>query len=370
VGVAFMPPFCSTLPQFVRPLIVSVDYDIVAPDGQEKGLYVGVEYNVSRLQSYLPIRLRLGTNTKESAFTFGLSLDLPANPFMKKGLEYLPSLDYSLNSYADNDYLGDVKQGAISFAWSPKTPQDWYIEGMQYFPSNLFSSFNRNSAIITALEKFHRVFDNPQALTNPNYSIYGYIALLRIGDLRIASALLENDRNALLHNSLKAYRKAGTCVSIDDNSQIDSESSVSLLYRLQAEIKNGTPTKELFSQSFVKMIGDQAQVQFLRGYSYYEAGDIAQAINEWSELTAPIALYYRAKVENDVNALKKLAFSTNTKVSETILYPFYADFDIADNALYDYAEIVDSKEWKLAILKLFPLSDLHCEIIQSLKKGS
>ncbi len=365
-GIAFIPPFCSTLPQFFRPLTVAFDFDVVAVDGQKRGFYLGLEYNISRLESYLPIRLRLGTNSKESAFTFGLSLDLPANPFMKKGLEYLPSLDYSFNFYGDNDYLGDVKQGGISFAWSPRTPKDWYEEGMQYFPSVLLSPLNEPKGLVVAQNKLQRVFDNPQALANPNYAEYGNNAMLRLGDLQIASRWLKNDKRDLLASALKIYSRAGECVPLDDMAGTGAANSTSLLYRLQAEIKSGMSPEQIFAQPYVGMIDDQEHVQFLRGYAYYAGGSAEQAVAEWQSLDLPIAKYLLAKATGDAAALKKLAFSNNTSVSTKILFPFYSDFDIGDNALFDLAEMSNEPEWKKVILKLYPLSELYQQIIKSL----
>ncbi len=370
-GLAFLPPFCSALPSVLRPLIVSMDYDLISPSGNTRGLYLGLEYNVSRLQSYLPFRFRLGTNTKESSFTFGLSLDLPANPFMNKGLEYLPSLDYSFNIYNDRDYLGDVKQGGISFAWTPKTPEDWYNEGMTFFPQDLFSPANQQGTLKRAEEHLQRVFDNPQALSNPNYATYGYNALLRIGDLQLAENWLRNDRSGLLQDASDSYDKADKCISLTQTTLIDEENSTSLLYRLQGEIQEQRKTTEqLFQQPYVAMIDDRDHVQFLCGYSYFLEGNATKAESEWQSLDLPIAKFYNALANKDASALKTLAFSTDTQVEQKILYPFIPDFNIADNALFEYARLTSSKEWMVAILKLFPLSDMHEEIYKNIGKGS
>ncbi|MBN1464332.1 hypothetical protein JXA02_01130 [candidate division KSB1 bacterium] len=358
LGLAFLPPFCSCLPSALRPLLVSLDYDVVTLSGVQRGIYLGLEYNISRLQGYLPLRLRLGTNTKESSFTFGLSLDLPSNAFMKTGHQYLPTLDYSFNFYEDNDYLGDVKQGGISFAWTPKTPADWYAEAMQLFPENLLSSMNAADTLSLTRARLQRVFDNPQALSNPNYSHSGYDALLRLGDLAIADAWLANDRDALLRTALKNYDEAERCLSLTSESA-DERNRTSLLYRLQGEMRHKRSTAQLFGEPYVDMIDDQQHVQFLRGYSYYLEGDTTQAIAEWRSLELPVANYFAAKVTKDSQKLLEIAFSKDTKVSQKILYPLIPDFDIADNALYEFAKLTNSQEWLFVISKLFPLSDVH-----------
>ena len=363
LGLAFLPPFCSSLPPLIRPLLVSVDYDLVTIGNHKRGLYFGLEYNVSRLESYLPIRIRLGSNTKESSFTLGFSLDLPANPFVTKGLQYLPSLDYSFNFYNDGNYLGDVKQGAVSFAWTPKTPQDWYEEGMIYYPDDLISTINDYKNLIIAAEKFKRVFDNPQVLFNPNYEKFGYDALMRLGDLEIASAWLENDSTGLMKTALESYARAGDCISFVPAIAGSSLNSTSLLYRLQNEIKNAEPTDRLFDQPYVSIIDDKESVKFLRGFSYYQEGGISKAVEEWHGLDLPIARFYLAKATQDTAALKALAFSRDTKVSTKILFPLNSDFDVADNALYEYAILTNSDYLLTVILKLFPLSDMQNDIL-------
>ncbi len=370
-GVAFLPPFCSSLPAALRPLVVSIDYDLFALDGNSRGLHVGMEYNVSQIQSYIPLRLRVGTNTKESAFTFGVSLDLPSNPFVKKGLQYLPALDYSFNFYSDGEYLGDVKQGAISFAWTPKTPEDWYKLGMTYFPDNLFLLSHGQQKIQTGRQTLQRVFDNPQLLNNPNYAQYGYSALLRLGDLEVAQKWLDNNRDGLLKSAMESYERAEQCISIEPTSLEDEHNERSLLYRLQNQIKTQNLTTErLFNQPYVTMIKDKEHVQFLKGYSHYLNGNTDAAVKEWKTLDLPIAKYFHAVAEKDAEALKSLAFSAQTGVSPKILFPFFPDFDVADNALFQYAQLKNSKEWMIAVLNYYPNSDIHDKVFNFIRKGS
>ncbi len=366
LGVAFLPPFCSSLPDFVRPLIFSLDYDLIVAGGSKRGLYLGVEYNISRLYGYVPLRLRMGTNTRESSFTFGLSLDLPSSSFIKKGVQYLPVLDYSFNFYSQ-DYLGDVKQGAISFAWTPKTPADWYAEGMKHFPTDILSLQNQKKDLEIARRKLGRVFDSPQLLANPNYAALGYDALLRIGDIELAGNWLENNRSELLSGAFENYGKTDDCISYD-HVQINAANSKSLLYRLQAEIDSGRPTEEVFNQPYVNMINNRESVEFLRGYSYYVDGEVEQAISSWRQSNLPIAQFYLAKATRDTLALKKIAFSQNTKVSRNILLPLISDFNIADNALYEYAQLTESEQWMTAVLRMFPLSDLRDIITKRIRK--
>lgn len=365
-GLAFLPPFCSNLPSALQPLLVSIDYDVITPKGVSSGLYLGAEYNLSRLQSYLPIRLRLGTNTKESAFTFGLSLDLPANPFMTKGLQYMPVLDYSMNMYSDGDYLGNVKQGGISFAWMPKTPADWYSEGMKDYPGILLSLSNNATDFRRSKTSFQRVFDNPQALFNPNYAAYGYEALLRMGDLSLAESWLNNDRDNLLKSSLEDYDKSDKCIDVPVAKVVNEPNTTSLLYRLQAEIKDRRSTNEIFAQDYITWIDDAEHVQFLRGYSYYTHGDSIQAVAEWQNCNLPVAEYFIAKTKKNAEKLKEFAFSSNTSLSPKIIYPLISDFELADNALYDYAKLTNSNQWLLAIIKLYPHTDMQHEINKSL----
>jgi hypothetical protein len=365
-GLAFLPPFCSNLPRGLQPLLISIDYDVITPEGVSAGLYVGAEYNLSRLESYLPIRLRLGTNTKESAFTFGLSLDLPANPFMTKGLQYMPVLDYSMNMYSEGDYLGNVKQGGISFAWMPKTPADWYIEGMKDYPSALLSVSGDATAFRKSKSSFQRVFDNPQALFNPNYAAYGYEALLRMGDLSLAQAWADNNRAALLRSSFEDYDRSDKCIDVPVAKVVNDQNTTSLLYRLQAEIKDNRPTREIFAQEYISWIDDAEHVQFLRGYSYFTNGDDTQAIAEWQSCNLPVAKYFLAKVEKNAEKLKEFAFSSNTSLSPKIICPLIPDFELADNALYEYAMLTNSKHWLLTIIKLYPHTDVQHEIKQSI----
>ncbi len=366
VGVAFLPPFCSALPDYVRPLVVSLDYDLLSVGGAKRGLYVGMEYNISRLNGYVPLRLRLGTNTVESSFTFGLSLDLPSSSFIKKGVQYLPTLDYSFNFY-NEDYLGDVKQGAVGFAWTPRTPEDWYVEGMKIFPADILSLRNSERELDEAGGTLRRVFDNPQLLSNPNYAAFGYSALLRLGDIEIAKNWLANDRPALLAHAFTHYRKTSDCISYD-HIEMNADNSRSLLYRLQAEIEAGRPTEDIFSQPYVNMIEDANSVEFLRGYSYFLSDDIEEATAAWRKSNLPISEFYLAKVNKDTSALKEIAFSQNTRIDENILLPLIPDFNVADNALYEYAQITESEQWMTAILKIFPLSDLRDVITKRLRK--
>jgi len=141
LGVTLQPPFRDA---YLNALLLSLDYEVVKPDGRDAQLYLGFEYDLDRaFRGTVPFKIRAGYNTGDAgdSFTIGTSLDLSKPNLMKSGLKQsLPRIDWC-NALGNNDGAGSVYSfagvGSFSFnmSFGVQTDKDIYLRNAKAMQS-------------------------------------------------------------------------------------------------------------------------------------------------------------------------------------------------------------------------------------------
>ncbi len=169
LGVSLVPPFGR-----LHGLLLSLDYGVVTPAGRDRDVMVGLEYDFSVIDARVPVKLRLGSNSNQEAFTFGLHF----SPEALWNQDWAPSADWA---YASERSRFDAVGARYSFSVdrNPFTARYWYSAAMALFPdvSCLDTDFLPHAGEVS------RSLKNAMSAKNPGKRAFRYEAALRSADI-------------------------------------------------------------------------------------------------------------------------------------------------------------------------------------------
>ena len=131
-------------------LLLSFDYGVIKPAARKRDFMFGVEYDLSRINVQLPIKLRLGANSNHEIITFGINF----SPEVILGQDWIPSGDYA---FASGRGSFDAAGGrfSISVDRNPFTAKYWYERAILELPElesgQVFNNQNFNSHVYFSL---------------------------------------------------------------------------------------------------------------------------------------------------------------------------------------------------------------------------
>ena len=171
LGLALTPKFGR-----LRGLVLSFDYGFNRPARRKRDVMFGLEYDLSKLDARLPVKIRLGSNANYESFTVGLNF----SPEVMVGRDWFP---YGDLTYAkQRGRLGALDtEFALSVDRNPFTARYWYRRGMLEF----------STQGLAGESKARRFFGNALKAKNPGRHAYRYDAALRLADLDFLAARWE-----------------------------------------------------------------------------------------------------------------------------------------------------------------------------------
>ncbi|MFQ5864176.1 MAG: hypothetical protein ACE5IW_02995 [bacterium] len=175
LGVSLVPPF-----SWLRGLLLSFDYGVITPSEREHEKMFGLEFDLSVINSDLPIKLRFGSNSVHESFTFGINI----SPELALGNDWIPYGDWT---YANDKAAFDAVGSRFSFSVdrNPFTAKYWYLNGMVLLQGYGCSNLTQ----ITDNDKIIRYFRNAEEAKNPGKHAYRYEAALRRADIAFLTSL-------------------------------------------------------------------------------------------------------------------------------------------------------------------------------------
>lgn len=244
LGVSLQPKFWR-----FRGLTVAFDYGIIQPSARRRDLMFGAEYDLSFINSDIPLKLRVGMNSNHESFTIGLNF----SPELLLGQDWVPQGDVSyLNSKSALNATGTSY--TISIDRNPFTAKYWYERGIAEF----YSPHCQNSDGMSGSLLAQRYFENALKAENPGPRAYRFDAALRIADFEFFSGLdkiRNSDRDKKIgispsgnhfRNIASGYEEKSSTYLLEDSGkkEIDAEAYFnSFVYYVQSLILSGASKK-------------------------------------------------------------------------------------------------------------------------------
>lgn len=244
LGISVTPPF-----GILNGLLLSFDYGIIAPTDRENDRMFGLQYDLSYIDSDLPVQIRIGTNSTHESLTIGLNF----NPENLIDQDWAPSCDWT---YANNRSSFDATGALYSFSIdrNPFTARYWYANARSLFETGVCDDDER----IKNTDRIALYLRNTLEAKNPGGRAYRYEASLRSADLAFLSELTslqaskETDKQDLRHavkafqDIVEHYQKGSQKYLAMDSgkSELDHDDYFrSLIYYIQSTILAGNAAK-------------------------------------------------------------------------------------------------------------------------------
>lgn len=366
IGVAVAP---KTGKKVIDAALFSFDFVAITPGERDPDWFAGMEYDFMSTLYSLPVKLRIGVNSREN-FTFGINLDLPNNIFYTKANQLLPSLDWAYLPDQNSSLGGIPERFSMDFSYTQFTSKRWYQRGLEKF---------KDKQYILAKEDLNRAIhaNNPQKLGYPAS------ATLRLGDVEILSA---DDKLYGLKSALSQYRKVSLLgKSIEEiDPDLNHISYINFLQGLFLEkryndVVRYTTMDSIWANHSTQKNRDP-EVITLRSWAYYflDRQQDAQSSARQAEgfpLCDFLLGLIRIEEQNYQGArdlFNKIVRSEKTGIPENLYVTPFRDNMILDDSqfLFAYAgfKLDDSDENKLSlktllefaeIQRLYPNSDLN-----------
>lgn len=177
LGVSVSPPLGR-----LRGLLLSFDYGVVQPGKRKRDVMFGVEYDLSVLNPKMPVKLRVGANSNQEAFTVGINF----SPETVLGSNWIPHGDITYaNQRSAFDAVGE--RYAISIDRNPFTARYWYMNAMAHYPA-------AECGVTFDDSRYHQVLGylkNTEKAKNPGKRAYRFEAALLRGDIEFQKTLFE-----------------------------------------------------------------------------------------------------------------------------------------------------------------------------------
>lgn len=331
LGLAVQP---ETGIQLLDAVLVSVDFMGVSPGEQDRDWFLGGEYDLSRINNAIPVKLRLGINSREG-FSFGLNLDLPNSQFLSQSSQLLPKLDWAYLSEGETSLGSLGERFSMDFSYTPYTSERWYVRGLQKFSEERY---------LDAREDFRRSI----GAKNPGLTGYPSSSMLRLGDIEVLSA---RDRLRGLRMAMRHYRDGfnQSRTKVLSDADYNFRSTIFYLQGLMLE-KNYSEVVRLTSADTTWL--DQPQkslkdpeVLCIKGWSQYYLGEYDNA--SWSaqqaqgdvlcDLLLGLIYLHQEKYEDAREKFSMiLSTATDSIPGQIYVHPF-GDNLILDDAQFLYA---------------------------------
>lgn len=195
LGVSLTPPFGK-----LHGLLLAFDYELIRSSKGPRDLMFGLEYDFSMINNDLPVKVRIGTNSKYETIAVGISF----SPETIWGHDWMPSGELT---YANDRSSLDIARVrySISLDRNPFTARYWYLEAMKYYPTHecYAPRMNHDS------EKIKENLRKAERAKNPGNRAYRYEASLREIDLDFLMAVqkLRASNDAEVHDRQAALKQ-------------------------------------------------------------------------------------------------------------------------------------------------------------------
>lgn len=331
---------------WVDAILFSADMEFVPGTKRAPEWFAGFEYDLTRTNLNIPIKLRAGTNSTTESVTFGLSLNLSQNKYLTQFNEYLPKFDWAYVSNSENALGTSLERFSMDFNWTPLTAQHWYELGIKEFRKKGGTHGEQEFAL---------------AVEAKNPKMYGYpiSAYLRLGDIEL---LKSRSVQKGLIQAKKYYEKASLVTS--SRREIDADlNQISFLNYIQGLILN-KEYKKAASLCDKDMIWinhhidkTNPEIAYLRAYSLYKMNRIDEAVSILKKRTDfPFSVLVLSQIYIDrgdflaaKDVLKEAIRPVVQPLPQNIYLPFLGDRMVEDDLFllkayvdYQLAEEKDS----------------------------